>query len=70
MFAQSSLKSHIVLRALLPSFSNRSRTDSWSFGIVEDPLLHHEMQQSMTLRLRHCMVVHMAVAALGARRAC
>ena len=38
------------VRALLPSFSNRSRTDSWSFGIVEDPLLHHEMQQSVTLR--------------------
>ena len=50
MFAQSSLKSHIALRALLPSFSNRSRTDSWSFGIVEDPLLLHEMQQSVTLR--------------------
>jgi hypothetical protein len=37
MFAQGSLKSHIALRALLPSFSNRSRTDSWSFGIVDDP---------------------------------
>jgi hypothetical protein len=47
MFAQDSSKSHIALRALLPSFSNRSRTDSWGFGVVEDPLLHHEMQQSV-----------------------
>ena len=58
MFAQSSLKSHIALRALLPSFSNRSRTDSWSFGIVEDPLLHHEMQQSMTLRHPPAATLH------------
>jgi hypothetical protein len=58
MFAQSSLKSHIALRALLPSFSNRSRTDSWSFGIVEDPLLHHEMQQSMTLRPPPATTLH------------
>ena len=58
MFAQSSLKSHIALRALLPSFSNRSRTDSWSFGIVEDPLLHHEMQQSMTLRHPPATTLH------------
>ena len=50
MFTQGSLKSHIALRAFLSSFSNRSRTDSWGFGIVEDPLLHHEMQQSVTLR--------------------
>ena len=58
MFAQGSLKSHIVLRALLPSFSNRSRTDSWSFGIVEDPLLHHEMQQSVTLRHLPAATLH------------
>jgi hypothetical protein len=58
MFAQSSLKSHIALRALLPSFSNRSRTDSWSFDIVEDPLLHHEMQQSMTLRHPPATTLH------------
>jgi hypothetical protein len=58
MFAQSSLKSHIALRALLPSFSNRSRTDSWSFGIVEDPLLHHKMQQSMTLRHPPATTLH------------
>jgi hypothetical protein len=58
MFAQSSLKSHIALRALLPSFSNRSRTDSWSFGIVEDPLLLHEMQQSVTLRHPPAATLH------------
>ena len=58
MFAQSSLKSHIALRALLPSFSNRSRTDSWSFGIVEDPLLLHEMQQSVTLRHPPATTLH------------
>jgi hypothetical protein len=50
MFAQGSLKSHIASHALLPSFSNRSGTDPLSFSIVEDPLQHHEMQQSVTLR--------------------
>jgi hypothetical protein len=50
MFTQGSLKSHIASHALLLSFSNRSRTDPWSFSIVEDPLQHHEMLQSVTLR--------------------
>ena len=49
MFTQGSLKSHIASHAFLPAFSNRSRTDPWSFSIVEDPLQHHEMQQSVTL---------------------
>ena len=46
------------VRALLPSFSNRSRTDSWSFGIVEDPLLHHETQQSVTLQHLPAATLH------------
>ena len=58
MFAQGSLKSRIALPALLPSFSNRSRTDSWSFGIVEDPLRHHEMLQSVTLRRLPAATLH------------
>ena len=58
MFAQGSLKSHIALHALLPSFSNRSRTDSWSFSIVEDPLQHHEMLQSVTLRRLPAATLH------------
>jgi hypothetical protein len=60
--AQGSLKSHFAQRALLLSFSNHSRTDSWSFSIVEGLLLHHETQQSMTLhdthQLQHCMSAH------------
>ena len=58
MFAQGSLKSHFASRALLPSFSNRSRTDSWSCSIVEDPLQHHEMQQSVTLRHPPAATLH------------
>ena len=58
MFAQGSSKSRITLRALLPSFPNRSRTDSLSFGVVEDPLRHHEMLQSMTLRRLPAATLH------------
>ena len=58
MFAQGSLKSHIASHALLPSFSNRSRTDSLSFGVVEDPLRHHEMLQSVTLRRLPAATLH------------
>ena len=71
--AQGSLKSHFAQRALLLSFFNHSRTDSWSFSIVEGLLLHHEMPQSVTLlnthQLQHGMGSHIAVAALGAHRA-
>ena len=58
MFAQGSLKSRIASHALLPSFPNRSRTDSLSFGVVEDPLRHHEMLQSVTLRRLPAATLH------------
>ena len=58
MFAQGSSKSRITLHALLPSFPNRSRTDSLSFGVVEDPLRHHEMLQSVTLRRLPAATLH------------